>query len=88
MCLGISKSRELQQVCHVYAACLPLCLFTRMQTTFLTHSICCRINHASQQWLNGTKQPDNLNLEAETSDSTTNEASAEQQQVATAVASA
>lgn len=92
MCLGISKSRELQQICHVYAACLPLCLFTHMQTSFLRHSICCRINHASQQWLNGTKQPDNLNRKAETSegfqDSTTNEASAEQQQAATAVASA
>ncbi len=74
---------------HVY----QFAVFTRIQTTFLRHSICCRINHASQQWLNGTKQPDNLvNLKAETSegfqDRTKNEASAEQQQAATAVASA
>ncbi|KAA6422265.1 MAG: hypothetical protein FRX49_07735 [Trebouxia sp. A1-2] len=52
-----------------------------------------KINSASQQWLDGTRQPDNIsNLEAEVSegfqDSTTNEAPAEQQQAATAVASA
>ncbi len=65
-------------------------VFTSMQTTFLRHSICCRINHASQQWLNGTKQPDNLKAELSEGfqDSTVNETPAEQQQAATAVASA
>jgi hypothetical protein len=74
---------------HVY----QFAVFAGMQTTFLRHSICCRINQASQQWLDGTKQPDNVSkLKAETSEgfqnSTINEAPAEQQQAATAVASA
>ncbi|DBA95118.1 hypothetical protein WJX77_005434 [Trebouxia sp. C0004] len=52
-----------------------------------------KINQASQKWLDGTKQPDNVSkLKAETSegfqDSTINEAPAEQQRAATAVASA
>lgn len=60
-------------------------VFDAMQATFLKHSICCRINPASQRWLDGTKQPDNPSkLKAETSegfqDSATNEAPAEQQE--------
>ncbi len=68
-------------------------VFAGMQATFLRHSICCRINPASQKWLDGTKQPDNPSkLKAEMpeafQDSSINEAPAEQQQAATAVASA
>lgn len=52
-------------VLHVY----QFAVFAGMQTTFLRHSICCRINQASQQWLDGTKQPDNVSkLKAETSE--------------------